>query len=435
MNGLFERLWRQKRGWVIGIAAVCLIGVLTTASWVFGARNKGGNVSAQAGIPTALVTRGDLVDTVELRGQVQAFRTSVLNAPGDSGDIQIMKLAKDGALVHKGDEVALFDPTPLQIILSQRRSDLKQAEAQVDDSKAQSKLTQEQDQTDLQKAKYDVERARLDASQAEILSEIDGKEKKLALADAEQRLKQAEQKLISDQAGAKATLAGIEAKRQKALRDVQQYEERISKLTLFAPVDGIVNLLPNWRASGMFGNNAPNFKEGDRAWARAEILQLPDLSALLITARVDEGDRGRIRTEQTATARVDAVPDHEFVGRVTIISPLAKIDFSNGWPPAKNFDVTVLLEHLDPRLRPGMSVTERIVVERIPNVIMVPSAAVFTKNGLPQVYVMQAGKSGENFNARSVVLGRRGGGNVEIRSGVQPGERVALKDPSVTGKS
>jgi multidrug efflux pump subunit AcrA (membrane-fusion protein) len=142
-----------------------------------------------------------------------------------------------------------------------------------------------------------------------------------------------------------------------------------------------------------------------------------------------------LRPEQTATARVDAVPDHEFIGRVTIISPLAKIDWSNGWPPAKNFDVSVLLEHPDPRLRPGMSVTERIAVERIPNVIMVPSAAVFTKNGLPQVYVMEAGKSGENFTSRTVVLGRRGGGNVEIRSGLQPGERVALKDPTGTGKS
>jgi HlyD family secretion protein len=408
MTGLFQRMWRQRRGWVIAVFAICLIGILTTASFVFGARNKGANVSAQAGIPTALVTRGDLVDTVELRGQVQAFHTSVLEAPSDSGDIQIMKLAKDGALVHKGEEVAVFDAIPLQVILSQRRSDLKQAEAQVDDANAQAKLTEEQDQTDLQKANYDVERARLDASQAEILSEIDGQEKKLALADAEQKLKQAQQKLISDKAGAKATLAGIEARRQKALRDVKLYEDRISKLTLYAPVDGIVNLLPNWRASGMFGNNAPNFKEGDR---------------------------GRLRSEQSATARVDAVPDHEFVGKVTIISPLAKIDFSNGWPPAKNFDVTVLLEHPDPRLRPGMSVTERIAVERIPNVIMVPSAAVFTKNGLTQVYVMQAGKSGENFTERSVVLGRRGGGNVEIRSGLQPGERVALKDPSVTGKS
>lgn len=435
MNGLFQRMWGQRRGWVVAVFALFLVAILATASWVFGARTKGGNVSAQAGIPTALVTRGDLVDTVELRGQIQAFHTSVLEAPGDSGDIQIMKLAKDGALVHKGDELAVFDPTPLQIILSQRRSDLKQAEAQVDDANAQAKLTEEQDQTDLQKAKYDVERARLDASQAEILSEIDGQEKKLALADAEQNLKQAQQKLISNQAGAKATLAGIEAKRQKALRDVKMYEDRISKLTLYAPVDGIVNLLPNWRASGMFGNNAPNFKEGDKAWARADILQLPDLSALLLTARVDEGDRGRLRPEQSSTARVDAVPDHEFLGRVTIISPLAKIDFSNGWPPAKNFDVTVLLEHPDPRLRPGMSVTERIAVERISNVIMVPSAAVFTKNGLPQVYVMQAGKSAENFTERTVVIGHRGSGNVEVRSGLQAGERVALKDPTITGKS
>jgi multidrug efflux pump subunit AcrA (membrane-fusion protein) len=326
--------------------------------------------------------------------------------------------------------VIVLDPSTLQDTLNQRRSDLKQAEAQVNDAKAKAKLAEEQDLTDLQKAKYDVESAKLDASQAEILSAIDGAEKKLALADTEQKAKQAQQKLDSDIAGDKADIANIDQKRQKALRDVQHYEDAITHLTVHAPADGMVHILPNYRAAaGIFGDNAPPFKEGDRAWPLAGIAQLPDLSELRISARLEEEDRGRISIGETVTARVDAVPDKELTGKVSDVSPLAKIDFSGGWPPAKNFDLSVVLDHPDPRLRPGMSVTERIAVQRIPNVVLVPAEAVFNRNGRDVVYVQQGAKDSGDFLERPVVIGHRGGGQIEIRSGLQPGTRVALKDP------
>jgi HlyD family secretion protein len=432
MEGVFHRMWRKQRGWVIGAVSICVIAVLLLATRMFGAHNGAGTVSGPAGIPTAEVIRGELVDTVELRGTIKALRTSVLEAPSDSGDIQIVTLAKDGELVHKNDVVAVFDPSTIQNTLAQRKSDMKQAEAQVDDAKAQAHLVEEQDQTDLQKAKYDIRRAELDASQAEILSAIDGEEKKLLLADAQQKAIQAQQKLDSDRANAKANISSIDQKRTKALRDVTMYEDSVGRLTLRAPVDGMVNRLPNWRAGGMFGGSAPPFKEGDRAWARADVLQLPDLTSLLIGARVDESDRGKLLVGQTVTARVDAVPDRDFIGTVQDISPLAKVDFSAGWPPAKNFDLAVVLEHPDPRLRPGMSVSERIAVQHFPNVILVPSEAVLTKNGRNIVYVMQGSKTSDNFEERVVTIGHRSGGQVEIRSGLKPGERVALKDPSAT---
>lgn len=424
-----SRTGLKRRGWMI-LAGVLVIGAATAAaSRYWGTRGGPGSVAAASGIPTGEVTRGELVDTVELRGQIKPVRSVDLVAPSDSGDIQIVKLPKDGTMVHKGDVVIVFDPSTIQNTLNQRRSDLKQAEAQVDDAKAKASLAEQQDMTDLQKAKYDVERAKLDASQAEILSAIDGEEKKLALADAEQKAMQAQQKLDSDIASGKADVKNIDVKRQKALYDVQYYEAAISRLTVHAPADGMLHLLPNWRAGGVFGDNAPPFKEGDRAWPMAEIAQLPDLSQVRINARLEEEDRGRIAVGETVSARVDAVPDKELTGKVSDVSPLAKIDFSGGWPPAKNFDLTVSLDSPDSRLRPGMSVTERIAVQRIPNVVLVPSEAVFNRNGHNIVYVQQGAKDNGDFQAHPVVIGHRGSGQVEIKSGVEPGARVALKDP------
>src|SRR5580704_1895054 len=217
MAGRISRIWTQRRGWVILAGLLTLAAATAAANRYFGGRHGAGDVSAAAGIPTGEVTRGELVDTVELRGQIKPLRSVDLAAPADAGDIQIMKLPKDGSIVHKGDVVIVLDPSTIQNTLNQRRSDLKQAEAQVDDAKAKAKLAEEQDLTDLQKAKYDVERAKLDASQAEILSVIDGQEKRLALADAEQKAKQTQQKLDSDIASDKADIANIDQKRVKAL--------------------------------------------------------------------------------------------------------------------------------------------------------------------------------------------------------------------------
>jgi len=432
MASFFQQAWRTKRKWVIVAVGVIVLAGVLVALRLAGARGGSATVSAAGATPTADVVRGDLVDSVELRGQLQAYHTIILEAPSDSGAIQILKLAKDGDPIKKGDVAVVLDPSVLQGTLDQRRSDAKQAEAQKADAEAQARLTDELDLTDLQKANYDVESAKLNATQAEILSPIDGEEKRLAVTDAEARARQAQQKLDSDRANSRANIASFEQKRQKALRDVKMYEDAISHLTLIAPVDGIVNRLPNWRT---FNGGSPQpFKEGDRAWSGAEILQLPDLSSLRISARVDETDRSRLRAGQTATARADAIPDQEFVCHVFEISPLAKIDFSNGWPPTKNFDVSVLIDHPDPRLRPGMSVTERIAVQSIPNVIMVPATAIFTKIGRTVAFVAQGGKSSNNFTERVVVVGHRGGGQVEILSGLQPGERVALKDPSAGAK-
>ncbi len=424
------QIWRGRRGWLLAACAAVLLavagGVRVAASWAGAA-----TITAPAEIPTSEATRGDLIDTVELRGEIKAVRSVFLTAPSNAGDIQIVRLAKNGAAIHKGDTVIQFDTTTLETTLAQRRSDLKQADAQVEDTRAKAKLAEEQDQTDLLTAKYAADKAKLEASKAEILSEIDGQEKRLLLADGEQKLKQTEEKLEADRQGGRADLTSIQQKSAKAERDVQQYEDRIAHMVLRAPVDGTFNLMPNYRAGGVFGDSAPEFREGDRAWAGAEIAELPDMSSLTLNARVDETDRGRLQSGQTVTAHVDAVPDTEPAGKVISISPLAKPDYTS-WPPTKNFDLTVQLDHPDPRLRPGMSATARIAVQRFPNVILVPTEAVFAKNGRTVVYVVQGGARSDKFAETVVTIGHRGSGQTEVLSGLKTGQRVALKDPAAS---
>lgn len=191
-------------------------------------------------------------------------------------------------------------------------------------------------------------------------------------------------------------------------------------------MDGIITLLPNFRAGGIFGGSAQSFKEGDQAWPGAGIVEIPDLSSLRIDCRVDESDRARVALEQAANLRIDAVPDRDFTGRVARISTLASVDFTGGWPFPKNFELSVSLDQTDQRLRPGMNATARIAVDRLSAATLIPTEAAFQKSGETVAYLLH----GSHFEARSIQVSKRGESQLVVASGLQPGDRVALKDPA-----
>ncbi len=381
--------------------------------------------AAVSGIPVADVVTGDFLDTLQLRGEIKPVKSIVLNAPViGTGDLRIVKLARTGSMVKRGDPVVQFDTTTLERTLQERRSELKRVEADIERAKAQARMQEEQNSTEQIRARNDVERARLDTTAAELLSPVEAQERKLALSDAEHRLRATDVKVTSGRDASAADLESLKQKRDKALAEVQQAERNLASMTLVAPSDGMVTLMPNYSASSGL-SNAPDFREGDRPWSGAAIAELPSMASVIALARVDEADRGRVQVGQRVTVRVDALPDKELTGTVADISTLARADFG-GWPPARNFDVRISLERGDPTLRPGMSAALRIIVDRVPRATLVPARAVFTKGGRSLVYVLR----GRSFDERVVEVARRSDERVAVARGVKPGERVALKDPT-----
>ena len=149
-------------------------------------------------VPTADVTRGEFVDALELRGEIRPLKSIVLSSPMQSGELQILKLASNGSKVKAGDIVVQFDGTTLQRTIQEKQSELKQANAEIEQANAQARIANEQNATALMKAKYDIERAKLDINKGETVSRIENEQAKLSLADAEQRLKELEEKMRSD---------------------------------------------------------------------------------------------------------------------------------------------------------------------------------------------------------------------------------------------
>lgn len=372
-------------------------------------------------VPTIEVKRTEFLDSVQFRGECTALKSLSITAPADAGDLQILKIAADGTKVKLGDMIVEFDKTKTEQDLAQFRSTLKYSTADIDQTRAQSRITEEQDLTAVSKARFDLESAKLDAGKQEIVSKIEGEEAKLKVRNAEQTLREAEQKLSSDRAAAKAIIQGKIETSGKAAFDVQRAESALSKMTLKAPAAGMVSLVPVWHPEGP----AP-FKPGDRAWPGAPLAELPDADSLRITAHVDETERGRLAPKQPITVHLDAIPDRQFTGRIEDISALATEDFSAGWPIPRDFDVRIILDDSDSRLKPGMTAQVTVIVDRVRDAVAIPVQASFQKEGETLAYVW----SGSKFRPQPIEISRRSGDRVLVAKGLQPGDRIALQDPA-----
>lgn len=401
----------------LAIVVILLIGLAAAGRFWFGRL-------VVADSETATVTKGVYTDTVEIRGQVQPVRSTYVTAPYNAGELQILKMAANGTTVKGGDVVAEFDAVTLRRTIQEKQSELRTAKAELDQAAAQAKITLEERQASVEKGHFEVIKAKLSLGEVGLVSEIVAARSRLALADAEQRLREAEASLASAKANATADRQNRERRIQKVDAELTLAQTRVMALHVKAPVDGTVSILPNYRASMMMGSSAPEFKTGDRAWPGAMILELPDLSSVFLTARIDEADRGQLAANQPATVRVDAIADRDYQATVSEISVLARIDYSS-WPPPKQFDLEVAIKDPDARLRPGMSAAARITVGTIPDVLLVPSSCIFYEDG--RTVVFRVGR--RSYSAVPVEIIRRSRDQAAVKGALEPGDRIARKRP------
>jgi len=201
-------------------------------------------------------------------------------------------------------------------------------------------------------------------------------------------------------------------------------------MVMRAPITGIVNILPNFRASGSFGSSPPAFKEGDRAWTGAAIAEIPDLTSMRVELKLDEVDRGKLQTGQQVRLRVDALPEKELNAELDWISPIAAIAWRGMGLTEKTFPARATLKNLDPRLRPGMSASAEIIIESASNAILIPSRASFVHQGKPSVWVQR----GKGYEIRQIGVGKRNETDLVVTSGLRQGETIYLENPIEAAK-
>src|SRR5438105_4692758 len=217
-----------------------LLSLLILAGSVVACRQASA-LAGELDVPTTTVKQADVQLKTLTTGALRSKDSRVIAAPPIAGGtLQIVKLARFGAQVHKGDVVLEFDPSQQEYNLAQNRSDLLQAEQEIAKAKADAAVQTGEDQTALLKAKYTVRQAELEVSKNELVSKIDAQKNVLALDEAKRALAQLEQDIHSHSASNKAALAISEEKRHKARLAQGKAKENIKKMRSAGPIDGLV---------------------------------------------------------------------------------------------------------------------------------------------------------------------------------------------------
>lgn len=407
---------RLRAPWFRSVAIVATSAAATaTALLLYG--------PAPPELPTALVERRDFVRTVRSRGELKSAQSVQIVAP-QTPDLKIVRLAPNGRPIRSGEIVVQFDESAQEDALVERQTQVRQVNSEIEQAEAQHAITDERNEMLIMQATYEVERAELEASKQDILAEIEAEKAKIDVVIAKGELSKQETNAEASDMSQAADLERLMERKNKAGRDLELSRTYMRSMLLRAPTDGIVHILPNNRAQGSFGTARPPFQEGDTVWTGAAIAEIPDLSSLRVEFRVDEVDRGRVAEGQETRIRIDAVPNAVLRGSVSWLSPIATLVF-NRLPPEKNFPAYSALESIDDRLRPGMSASIEVVVQRIPEVLVIPSKASTQIDGKPTVFV----KDGAGYRRTPIEVQATNGTDIVVAEGLKEGDVIALENP------
>lgn len=421
---------RRRRLLWIGIAVVVMAAIGGT---VLHSTRSGPLSSAASPVPTTRVVRGTLELSVHSKGELRASKSAAMQAPPMSGTLRLLTIVETGKAIKKGDVIMTFDPTELQYQLEQAASQLQEAEQSIIKLGADRDVQAAQDTFDLLQAKFDVRRAELDARpDKDLVSARDYQISQLTLEEATRKLAEIQGSGSSRTETNQAALAAAEEKRAEAKMTVDRAKESLDNLVVKAPMDGFVVVRPNQDAnSGIFytGMSLPEYRAGDVVFPGRPVADVFDISHMEVNGKVNEQQRNNLAVGQSATVISDELPDAKLTATISAVSGLAEDDMFSVSGPLRDFDVTLQLNQVDPRLRPGTSVQLVVVGKRVEHVLHVPRQAIFEQAGKRIVYV----RHGDHFEPTPVKVTGSTEDRVAIE-GVPEGADVALVNPDMVAR-
>ena len=366
------------------------------------------------------VAQTTIVETVSATGKIQP-EIEVKISSEVSGEIIALPI-KEGQQVKKGDLLVRINPDLYEsgvnrsvASMSTTKAGLSQADAQVKEAKAN----------------YDRNKKLFDKG---IISKSEW------------------DRIVSAYEVAVANKQSAYYQVQSASATVTEAKDNLGRTTIYAPADGTISLL--------------NVELGERVlgtqqMAGTEILRIANLNNMEVEVDVNENDIVKVSIGDSANIEVDAYLKREFKGIVTSISNSASTALTAD--QVTNFKVKVRIlkesyqdllegkpENFSP-FRPGMTATVDIITKRKENIVAVPISAVVVKDDTTSVkkdvvaelekkeqeqkgtapksdkkYECVFVKVGDKAKLRVVKTGIQDDSNIEIISGLKPGEEIII---------
>lgn len=355
----------------------------------------GSRDSSAAAIPTAKVAaaaRGNIAHFLSLAGQFQAYQVVDIH-PKVTGFMT--KINVDiGDKVHQGETLAVLEVPELQAQLQGTKFALKRA------------------QDDLVAALHEVNRAQAThkALHLEYVRLLQASKDQPGLI-AQQELDDAQGKDLSSEARVDAALASAEAAQQHvevAHADNNRVQAINDYTRVVAPLDGVIV----WRYAdtGALIQSGTNSNSQD-----VPIVRLAQSGLLRLRLPIPEDDVRYIHMGDPIQVRVDAI-GRSFTGKVVRFT--RSVNFET-----RTMETEIDVENQDLSIAPGMYANAQLALAQSNNVVTIPVEALVLRGNQNVVYVLGPDN---RVHVRNVEVGLRGNRLAEIKSGVQPGERVIL---------
>ncbi len=407
-------------------------------------------------VVTGRAVRQDLIATVSGTGQIKP-KTYVNIGATSFGRITHLYV-KEGDRVKKGDILARVESVQPEATVDAQQAAIASSKTDI----ASYIAAENTASANIAQAKADLEQKKLDYDRAQQL--YDGK----LIAKQDFDAKKAAYDVSAatlDQRVAALAQARAQTASQRGHLDQAQASQRanydaLDKTISRAPFDGLVTNVPV--------REGETVVVGIQNAEGSTLMTLADMSVITAEVKVDETDIVNIRMNQPADVTVDALPGRIFKGHVTEVGDqallrttgIATSQSTTGTEEAKDFKVVVTLDvapdnHLD-ELRPGLSTTAKINVAERPNALTIPIQALVQRDpalekvldandGKPPktspdassiapvpphfvqgVYILSQASGKLRAEFLPVTTGVSGATDIEVLSGLQPGDEIVI---------
>ncbi len=342
---------------------------------------------------------------------------------GGGGEFMLIlqDLVKPGSRVRKGDVVAEFDRQFMLLRIEDYKSSVAQQQASLNKLRADLDEYRVSHAQMIDAAKAQLEKARLDVRTIPVLSDIDAERTRLALAEAEAQYKQLLSEVKQVETSQTAQIRNAEYELKAAQLELRRAEQNAERMVSRAAIDGMTVMQNMWR-----GGDFSQIQQGDQVYPGQLFMQIVDPASMVVNASLNQVDAERLRLGAKATVRFDAYPGLELPAHVIAIAAVTRTGgFRANY--VKEVPVRLKLDAMDPRVIPDLSVSVDVVVAEEQAVATVPLGALFADASTAKPFAFV--REGTAWRRREVEVGLKSNVAAAIRSGLRPGETIALERP------
>ena len=368
----------------------------------------------------AEVIKGEFLNEVIISGEAQS--TSLKNIDGPDNlrkfrlnNIKIQDLIPEGTLVKEGDYVGRLDPSSVNEQIIDARLNLETAESQFTQEQLDTTLTLKQERTAIKDILFNIEEDKLELKQSIYESPVTIKQLEIKIERSERDLKEKKEDYSIKKRKAVAKMVQVGNEVSKIRSQVEDLIALQASFTIHSDANGMITYAKNWDGSKK--------KVGsDISPWDLTIATLPDLTKMESKTYSNEVDIRKIKKDQYVAVGFDAFPDITMKGVVTSV---ANVGENKRGSDIKLFQVSIKLNESNTNIRPGMTTSNRILIQKEEEVLMIPLEAVFSKDSISYVFM----DSGFSIDKKQVELGESNEEVVIVKKGLKEKDIVYLTKP------